>query len=87
MQTEIAGVMKDEGLQVSALTARGGKLMAVTVPPVAVTGIGLPNGEAPSVFVSEIDVLLVTFGESATFTVAATPFETTLPFIPVSRHI
>ena len=87
MQTELAGVMKDEGLQVSVFTARGNKPMAVTVPPVAVTEIGPPNGDAPSVSASEIEVLLVTLGESVTFTIAAIPFETTLALIPVSRHI
>ena len=87
MQTELAGVMKDVGLQVSAFTPRGGKLMAVTVPPVAITEIGLPNSDAPSAFVSEIEVLLATVGESVTVTMAATPFETTLALIPVSKHI
>lgn len=57
------------------------------LPPVPVIEIGVPDVEAPNVFVSEIEVLVVTLGDSVTLTVATTPLATTLSFNPASRHV
>ena len=82
---ELPGVTTELGLQASVPTASGGRI--VMLPPLPVIKTKLPEVEAPSVLVSEIDVPVVTLDESVTFTVATTPFEMVLVFNPESRHI
>jgi hypothetical protein len=57
------------------------------VPPVPVIARALPASEAPNVFVTEMEVVLVTAGERVTVIMAATQFEITFELIPVSRHV
>ena len=87
MQVEAPGVIKDVGLHASEVKVTGRPPVTVMVPPVPVIGMAPPVAEAAIGFVTAIEVLLVTVGESVTFTMAATPFETTLALIPVSRHV
>ena len=85
MQVDLAGVITDAGLQISALTAKGATI--VMLPPLDVVEIGVPDNEAASALTIEMDVPVVTLGERVTFTVATTPFDRTLLFSPESRHI
>jgi hypothetical protein len=80
---------KPNGLHCTEVTARPGGMPPVTVivAPAPAIAMALPASEAPTVFVTDIGVLLVTVGESVTLTVAATPSETTLALTPVSRHV
>ena len=80
-------MVRDVGLQVREAKVTGRPPVTVMVPPVPVIGMAPPVAEAAIGFVTEIEVLLVTVDDSVTFTMAATPFETTLALIPVSRHI
>jgi len=85
VQLELPGVITELGLHTNELTPSGGR--TVTVPPLPVTETGLPDGEAPRAFVTEIAVLVVTVGDSVTLTVAATPSPRTVLFMPASRHM
>jgi len=85
VQLELPGVTTEAGVQITVFTATDDT--TVMLPPLDVIDIGPPEIDAPRELVSEIDVPVVTLGESVTFTVAIRPLETTLAFNPSSRHI
>ena len=87
MQVELAGVLRDVGLQVNPLTATGGAPTTAMVPPVPFTGMALPVSEVAITPVTETEALLVTVDARVTVTTAATPFKITLELIPVSRQV
>lgn len=58
----------------------------VIVPPVAVTGIALPDGDVAKGFETLMEVELV-LDEIVTLTTATTPFPITLALSPVSRQV
>ena len=57
-----------------------------TVPPVAVTVIGLPFTEVASALVMPIGAPVV-LADSVTVMTAITPFWITFPFTPSARHV
>ena len=85
MQLVLPGVTTDAGLHAKVLSASDGR--TVMLPPVEVIAISPPIVEAPMALVSEIDVPVITLGESATFTVATTPLEMRFWFNPDSKHM
>jgi hypothetical protein len=87
VHVELAGVFRDVGLQLRPFKLTGTPPVTVMVPPVPVIGMALAASEAPKVFVSDIDVPLVTVGERVTVTILTTPSGTTLELIPVRRQV
>ena len=86
VQVELAGVLRDAGLQLKPLTPTGKAPVTVIVPPIPVVGKAAPANEAASVPVTEIEVLLVTVGERVTVTVATTPSGIIYGLTPVSKQ-
>lgn len=85
VQVELPGVNKASRSQVNALTL-GGPLVTVMMPPRPVVGISTPDADAPTVFVTVIEVLAVMLGDRVAVTTAVMPFGRVFWLMPINMH-